>query len=164
MSPSLREIYDKINELNEEFLVSKWRSGLQKEANRQQDALMAMLFLEALGVPNPDELLLPRALPGVRRILPPVASPDGDGDLPRSRFLLLNEEPGQNRLAFFGGKGGVGKTTLAAAFATLLASRGEKTLLVSTDPAHSTSDILGMRLTGESQHVEGEFVGRRDRR
>ena len=69
----------------------------------------------------------------------------------------MNEEPGQNHLAFFGGKGGVGKTTLAAAFATLLASRGEKTLLVSTDPAHSTSDILGMRLTGEPQHVEGDL-------
>ncbi len=53
MSPGLRDLYNRINELNEEFLVSKWRSGLQKEANRQQDALMAMLFLEALGVPNP---------------------------------------------------------------------------------------------------------------
>ncbi len=65
--------------------------------------------------------------------------------------------PGQHRLAFFGGKGGVGKTTLAAAFATLLAGRGEKTLLVSTDPAHSTGDILGMKLTGEPQHVEGKL-------
>ncbi|MDP8925497.1 MAG: hypothetical protein M3M97_01005 [Actinomycetota bacterium] len=53
MSPSLRDLYNKINEFNEEFLVSKWRSGLQKEANRQQDALMAILFMEALGVPNP---------------------------------------------------------------------------------------------------------------
>ena len=69
----------------------------------------------------------------------------------------MSEETGQRRLAFFGGKGGVGKTTLAAAFATLLAKRGEKTLLVSTDPAHSTSDILGMKLTGEPQHVEGNL-------
>lgn len=60
----------------------------------------------------------------------------------------------ERRLAFFGGKGGVGKTTLAAAFATLLAERGEKTLLVSTDPAHSTSDILGTKLAGEPQRVE----------
>ena len=71
----------------------------------------------------------------------------------------MTETPGQHRLAFFGGKGGVGKTTLAAAFATLLAGRGEKTLLVSTDPAHSTSDILGMQLTGEPQHVEGNLWG-----
>ncbi len=60
----------------------------------------------------------------------------------------------ERRLAFFGGKGGVGKTTLAAAFATLLAGRGEKTLLVSTDPAHSTGDILGAKLSGEPQQVE----------
>lgn len=86
-----------------------------------------------------------------------MAPPDGDGDLPRSRVLLLTEETDQHRLAFFGGKGGVGKTTLAAAFATLLANRGEKTLLVSTDPAHSTSDILGMQFTGEPQHVEGNL-------
>ena len=43
---------------------------------------------------------------------------------------------------FFGGKGGVGKTTCAAA-AALAASRvGKRVLLVSTDPAHSTSDIF----------------------
>lgn len=62
-----------------------------------------------------------------------------------------------SHLVFFGGKGGVGKTTLAAAFATLLAGRGEKTLLVSTDPAHSTGDILGVRLSGEPEHVEGNL-------
>ncbi len=63
------------------------------------------------------------------------------------------------RLVFFGGKGGVGKTTLAAAFATLLSGRGEKTLLVSTDPAHSTSDILGVRLAGEPARVEENLWG-----
>jgi arsenite/tail-anchored protein-transporting ATPase len=60
----------------------------------------------------------------------------------------------EKHLVFFGGKGGVGKTTLAAAFATLLAGHGEKTLLVSTDPAHSTGDILGARLSGDPQPVE----------
>lgn len=53
------------------------------------------------------------------------------------------------RLTFFGGKGGVGKTTLAVAYATLLAEGGERTLLVSTDPAHSTGDLLGTKLSGE---------------
>ncbi|MBA2440801.1 MAG: ArsA family ATPase [Rubrobacter sp.] len=62
-----------------------------------------------------------------------------------------------SRLAFFGGKGGVGKTTLAAACATLLAARGQKTLLVSTDPAHSTSDILGEKLTGEPKRIEEDL-------
>lgn len=49
-------------------------------------------------------------------------------------------------VVFFGGKGGVGKTTLAAAYALRSAESGVRTLLVSTDPAHSTGDILGMPL------------------
>ena len=43
---------------------------------------------------------------------------------------------------FFGGKGGVGKTTCAAAMALAASRAGRKVLLVSTDPAHSTSDIF----------------------
>ncbi|MFC3105880.1 ArsA family ATPase [Salinisphaera aquimarina] len=58
------------------------------------------------------------------------------GDLP-TRFYL------------FGGKGGVGKTTLAAANALRLAAQGQRTLLVSTDPAHSVSDLLESKLTDE---------------
>jgi arsenite/tail-anchored protein-transporting ATPase len=48
------------------------------------------------------------------------------------------------RLAFFIGKGGVGKTTLAAAFAvySALKSRKRRVLLISTDPAHSLGDIF----------------------
>lgn len=43
---------------------------------------------------------------------------------------------------FFGGKGGVGKTTCAAAMALAASRAGRRVLLVSTDPAHSTSDIF----------------------
>ncbi|MEZ5417021.1 MAG: ArsA family ATPase [Vicinamibacterales bacterium] len=43
---------------------------------------------------------------------------------------------------FFGGKGGVGKTTCAAATALAASRAGRRVLLVSTDPAHSTSDIF----------------------
>jgi len=46
------------------------------------------------------------------------------------------------RFTFFGGKGGVGKTSLSAATATMLADEGKRTLIISTDPAHSLSDIL----------------------
>ncbi|MCG6955698.1 MAG: ArsA family ATPase [Gemmatimonadetes bacterium] len=56
-------------------------------------------------------------------------------------------------ITFFGGKGGVGKTTLAAAFALDASERGGRTLLVSTDPAHSTGDILGVSLGGEAREI-----------
>lgn len=51
-----------------------------------------------------------------------------------------------NKIIFFGGKGGVGKTTCSASFALHSAKSGLKTLLVSTDPAHSTSDIFGKQI------------------
>jgi arsenite/tail-anchored protein-transporting ATPase len=72
---------------------------------------------------------------------------------------LSHDHGSTRRLIFFGGKGGVGKTTLAAAFATLLAGRGEKTLLVSTDPAHSTSDVLGAKLSREPTELEENLFG-----
>lgn len=46
------------------------------------------------------------------------------------------------QIVFFGGKGGVGKTTCSSAFALAASRRGQRVLLVSTDPAHSTSDIF----------------------
>ncbi|MGH7393948.1 MAG: ArsA family ATPase, partial [Candidatus Rokuibacteriota bacterium] len=46
------------------------------------------------------------------------------------------------RFRFFAGKGGVGKTTCAAAAAVGAAERGRRVLLVSTDPAHSLRDVL----------------------
>ena len=47
---------------------------------------------------------------------------------------------------FFAGKGGVGKTTCAAATALALAEDGHRVVVVSTDPAHSLGDVLGRRL------------------
>ena len=51
-----------------------------------------------------------------------------------------------NKIIFFGGKGGVGKTTCSASCAIFSAKSGLKTLLVSTDPAHSTSDIFEKKI------------------
>jgi len=43
---------------------------------------------------------------------------------------------------FFGGKGGVGKTTVSCAYALRCARDGQRTLVVSTDPAHSVTDVF----------------------
>lgn len=58
------------------------------------------------------------------------------------------------KFVFFCGKGGVGKTTCAAATAVKLASMGYKTLLFSTDPAHSTSDSLEQKLDRNISEVK----------
>ena len=59
------------------------------------------------------------------------------------------------RLLLFGGKGGVGKTTTSTSTAVGLADSGLKVLLVSSDPAHSTSDSLGVQLGPEPTPVDG---------
>ncbi len=48
----------------------------------------------------------------------------------------------ERRVLFVGGKGGVGKTTVASALGVLAAQRGKNCLLVSTDPAHSLGDAF----------------------
>lgn len=48
------------------------------------------------------------------------------------------------QLLLYTGKGGVGKSTVSAASAAHLASQGFRTILVSSDPAHSTDDTLGV--------------------
>ncbi len=52
------------------------------------------------------------------------------------------------------GKGGVGKTTIAAATAVHAARRGLKTLVLSTDPAHSLADAFATRLDDSPTEVE----------
>ena len=59
------------------------------------------------------------------------------------------------RLLLFGGKGGVGKTTMASATAVWLADSGLRTLLISSDPAHSTSDSLEAKLGPKPTPVPG---------
>lgn len=47
------------------------------------------------------------------------------------------------RVIIYSGKGGTGKTTISAATATMLARGGRRTLVLSSDPAHSLADALG---------------------
>ena len=64
-----------------------------------------------------------------------------------------------NRIYIFTGKGGVGKSSVAAAHALKSAEEGKKTLLVSTDMAHNLGDIFGKRfgkeVIGIRQNLDG---------
>ena len=58
------------------------------------------------------------------------------------------------RVLLFTGKGGVGKTTVSAATAAAAAARGLKTLVISTDPAHSLADALDVEAGPEPTQVD----------
>jgi arsenite-transporting ATPase len=60
---------------------------------------------------------------------------------------------------FFGGKGGVGKTTCAAAMALAASRLGRRVLLVSTDPAHSTSDIFERPIGADPVELQTNLWG-----
>ncbi len=59
----------------------------------------------------------------------------------------------EKKVLFVGGKGGVGKSTSAAALALLYAQQNAKTLLVSTDPAHNVGDIFHKKLNNKVSEV-----------
>ena len=63
------------------------------------------------------------------------------------------------RIIFVGGKGGVGKTTIAGALALTAADEGRTTLLVSTDPAHSLGDVFDMRIGNEETSLGPNLTG-----
>ncbi|MDY6777547.1 MAG: ArsA family ATPase [Candidatus Nanohaloarchaea archaeon] len=64
----------------------------------------------------------------------------------------------ETRFMFFGGKGGVGKTSISAATALRLAEEGRRTLVISTDPAHSLSDVFDTTIQGETRVAENLFA------
>ena len=58
---------------------------------------------------------------------------------------------------FFTGKGGVGKSTLSAATAWQLASKGKRILAVSFDPAHNLGDIFGLKLSDSKKKFKNNL-------
>ncbi|MBI1734723.1 MAG: TRC40/GET3/ArsA family transport-energizing ATPase, partial [Candidatus Rokubacteria bacterium] len=90
----------------------------------------------------------------VRRRAPRRAARGADGRPPD--WLDVIAPPGV-RLCLVGGKGGVGKTTCAAALGLALARRDgdRRVLLLSTDPAHSLADALETRLGDDETPVPG---------
>jgi arsenite/tail-anchored protein-transporting ATPase len=74
---------------------------------------------------------------------------------------------GSSRVLLFTGKGGVGKTTVAAATALCCADLGLRTIVLSTDPAHSLADALDVELgplaAPITENLHGQQLDAQDR-
>lgn len=62
-----------------------------------------------------------------------------------------------SRILLFTGKGGTGKTTIAAATALVAAEQGKNTIVMSTDPAHSLGDSLDHLLSPEPVKISSNL-------
>lgn len=74
---------------------------------------------------------------------------------PKIKQLLVPQNKGR-RVIFFAGKGGVGKTSIAAATGLWVADQGYKTLLLTTDPASHLGQIFEQKVTHKPKLLEGE--------
>jgi arsenite-transporting ATPase len=88
-----------------------------------------------------------------------TAGPEGDADLPTETNVTTQLPVGVDapEYVLYGGKGGVGKTTMAAATGLSSAAGGVNTLVVSTDPAHSLSDTYETEIPAEPMRIREDI-------
>ncbi|ELY82967.1 arsenite-activated ATPase ArsA [Natrinema gari JCM 14663] len=90
-------------------------------------------------------------------VTPTDAVDDGDPAERETIDVEPSDEPMDGPdYVLYGGKGGVGKTTMAAATALDSARRGTATLVVSTDPAHSLSDTFETDIPAEPDRIRDD--------
>jgi arsenite-transporting ATPase len=96
----------------------------------------------------------------VSKSLPALSSNEGPRSLPGGAYRQRTPEPAlAQRIILYTGKGGVGKTTVAAATALRIAELGHRTVVLSTDPAHSLADAFGVMLGPEPVPVVPNLWG-----
>jgi len=83
-----------------------------------------------------------------------AAPVDGLDNPDVSRLLIPHN--GSSRAIFFAGKGGVGKTSVAAATGLWLARHGYRTLLLTTDPASHLAEVFEQAITDQPSLLQGE--------
>ena len=92
--------------------------------------------------------------PDSRRMAETVTTVQTSATVPMPTYLPGQELAGK-KYVLIGGKGGVGKTSIAAATGLYLASQGKRTLVFSTDPAHSLSDSFGCSIGNQIISLPG---------
>lgn len=117
---------------------------------RQQQALTSMPD-ELKNIPTYEIQLAPFNIAGIenmRRLFDETFSNDHEEEsfinieTPHLQKLIDDVQESKQRIIFTMGKGGVGKTTVAAAIAIGLSERGEKVHLTTTDPAAHIDEVL----------------------
>ncbi|NTV02064.1 MAG: ArsA family ATPase [Chlorobiaceae bacterium] len=72
----------------------------------------------------------------------------------------LSENQSQPRVIIYSGKGGTGKTTVSSSTAVALARQGKRVLIMSSDPAHSLSDVFNVQISrNEPLKIERNLYG-----
>ena len=72
----------------------------------------------------------------------------------------LTENKSQPRVIIYSGKGGTGKTTISSSTAVALARQGKRVLIMSSDPAHSLSDVFDVQISrNDPQKIEKNLYG-----
>lgn len=92
--------------------------------------------------------------PDGRRMAETAATVQTSATVPAPAFLPGQDLKGKKYI-LVGGKGGVGKTSVAAATGLYLANQGKRTLVFSTDPAHSLSDSFGCSIGNQIISLPG---------
>ncbi|MFS8902439.1 ArsA family ATPase [Synechococcus sp. H60.4] len=143
----------------------RWLKTLQEELPGYPIWVCPYQLEEPIGPTALDKLVqqlrpLPEVLPQLEEIPPSPGEPVGG--IPSPPRVALPDFLAQGiRLVLVGGKGGVGKTTVAGALAWNLAQRhpDQRLLLVSIDPAHSLGDLFQTKLGQEPLPLLPNLLG-----
>ena len=138
LSNQLLAVNGRFHAVDERDAVASTIARVQDDALAAMPALLArlprdefpLLGFDMVGLQALRALMSPTVPPP-----PTVVEPDAPLDLPRISQLVDEIAAGERGLVMVLGKGGVGKTTIAAAIAVGLAARGHAVHLTTTDPA-----------------------------
>ncbi|NKN39348.1 arsenical pump-driving ATPase [Agrobacterium sp. a22-2] len=145
--------------VNGRFHASDTTDPIAAAFAREQDEALSAMPASLARLPRDEVALLAFdmvGLPALRALLTPAAAipavngddvPDGI-DLPRLSCLVDEIAAGTKGLVMVMGKGGVGKTTIAAAIAVGLAARGHSVHLTTTDPAAHVAFVVDGAMPG----------------
>ncbi|MCM2475774.1 arsenical pump-driving ATPase [Rhizobium sp. CG5] len=145
--------------VNGRFHASKTTDPIAAAFAREQDEALSAMPASLARLPRDEVPLLAFdmvGLPALRALLKPAAAipalagedAPAEIDLPRLSHLVDEIAAGTKGLVMVMGKGGVGKTTIAAAIAVGLAARGHSVHLTTTDPAAHVAFVVDGAMPG----------------